>query len=227
LCLCALAAGRATGQDRPVMGRVPVEQISPALRERVHLTVEHPTLSAHGPVEAFTCKPATYYWLLDHPDLTAQLWRQLGAKVADVTSLGDGRFGWSDGQGSSLHWETALRTPQQRIWYAEGRVKPGMLLPTTAIKAVMVINYTEGQDKLGHPALRHQVQLFLRTDSMAVAMAARVVGMSAPHMAEQYLGQIETFFAAMSWYLNENPRQARALCEKAGVTIPEDGESPR
>ena len=226
LCLCALAVGRASAQERSASGRVPLEQLPPAVRDRVRLVVEHPTLASHGPVEAFACQPSMYYWLLDHPDVTARLWKLLGAKVADLTDLGGGRYGWSDGQGSTIHWETVWRTPQQRVWYAEGHVKPGMLLPTATIKAVMVINCTEGHDKLGRPAIRHQVELLLRTDSTALALAARLVGASAPHMAEQYVGQIETFFGAMSWYLNEYPSKARGLFEKAGVTLREEGNPP-
>jgi hypothetical protein len=191
--------------------RVPLEQLPAEVRERVRTVVEQPTLSTRGPVEVFTCQPAVYHWLLDHPDQTVRLWRGLGAKATEIQDRGNGVFGWQDGHGGDVHWETVLRGPRQRVWYAEGQVRPGALLPTVPVQAVAVLDITEGHDADGRPALRHQMSLLVHTDSQAIALAARLLGASAPHVAEQYVGQMEMFFAAMAWYLDQHPEQAERL----------------
>jgi hypothetical protein len=188
--------------------------MTPTVRDRVRAVTEQPTLTAQGAQEVFNCQPSMYYWLLEHPDQAARLWKMLGAKVADIQDQGSGRFSWQDGQGSSLHWDLVHKSPTQRIWYAEGMVKPAMLLPASQVRAVVVLNLNEGQDSLGRPAMKHQVKFALRADGMAVALAARIMGASAPKAAEQYVGQIETFFAALAWYLDEHPRKAEVLMEK-------------
>ena len=33
-------------------------------------------------------------------------------------------------------------------------------------------------------------------------------------MAEQYVGQVEMFFAAMSWYLDQHPDRAEAMFQE-------------
>ena len=53
--------------------------------------------------------------------------------------------------------------------------------------------------------------MVLQTDNGAVALAARLLGASAPHLAQQYIGQIEMFFGAMAWYLDRYPRHAAQL----------------
>jgi hypothetical protein len=53
--------------------------------------------------------------------------------------------------------------------------------------------------------------LTLHTDSHAVAVAARILGASAPHAGEQVVGQIEMFYGALAWYLDQHPRQAEDL----------------
>jgi hypothetical protein len=191
--------------------RVPLDQIAPELRERVRAVVEQPTLASRGPLEAFACNPAVYGWLLNHPDQAVRLWRRLGAKCAEIKDRGNGRFGWSDGQGSEITWDTVLDTPDQRIWYAEGHVKPGLLLPTVPVQAVIVLTHTEGRDVKGRPAIRHQAGMILHTDSRTAALAARLLGASAPRMAEQYVGQIQTFYAALAWYLEQHPELAESL----------------
>ena len=171
------------------------------------MVVEQPTLVTHGPAEAFACQPVVYHWLLDHPDQTVRLWRMLGAKCTDIQQPEEGKFCYQDPQGSKINWSVSLDNGRQRIWYAEGQVKPGVLLPMVQMQAVLVLTYAEGTDGKGKPAVRHQMDLLIKSDSTAVALATRLLGSSAPRMAEQYVGQIEMFFAAMAWYLEQTPSE--------------------
>jgi hypothetical protein len=197
---------------------VPLDELAPPIRERVRTVIEHPTLSSRGPLEAFHCRPALYYWLLDHPDIAVYLWRGLGAKCTDIQSLGDGSFMWRDAQSGEVHWQTIVRTPKQRVWYAEGRVKAGLMLPAVSIRAVVVLNHQEGSDGKGKPAMRHQMDMILHTDSRAVSLATRLFGASAPRLAEEYVSQLEMFFGALAWYLSEHPDKATALFQELRIS---------
>jgi hypothetical protein len=201
-----------------VAAPVPLDQLPPPLRERVRSVLERPTLSARGPLEAFHCGPTFYYWLLDHPDLAMRLWRGLGAKCSDIQSSGEGNFFWRDAQYGEVHWHTIIRTAKQRVWYAEGRVKPGVMLPAVSLRAVVVLNHDDGHDGDGKSAVRHQMDMILHTDSRAVHLAARLFGASAPRLAEEYVGQMEMFFGALAWYLSEHPEKAKPLMEELKQT---------
>ena len=39
-------------------------------------------------------------------------------------------------------------------------------------------------------------------------------GFSAPHLAQQYVGQMQMFYGALAWYLNQHPRHAEVLFEQ-------------
>ncbi len=206
--------------------RVPLEELPPAVRDRVRKVLEHPTLSARGPAEGFCCSPLLYYWLVEHPDQAARLWRGLGAQCTNILNLGGGRFGWEDAQAGEIHWDTVLRGPHQRVWYAEGQVKPAPLLPSAPVHAVLVLHHVEGRDGDGHPAMRHQMDLVLHTDSRALALAARLFGVAAPRAAEQYIAQMEMFFGALAWYLTEHPAKAKTLFEQLQHPAGTDAASP-
>lgn len=212
-----------TRTDRPAPSSapdVPLDALPPGLRERVASVLERPALTAKGPSETFNARPETYRWLLDHPQVGVRLWRQLGAKVADINDRGDGVFQWKDDNGSQVDWHIGLRTANLVLWYAEGKIKPSPLLPTTAFRAVAVLHYTTGNDTTGKPAVRHQVHFHLRCDSAAVALAARLLGASAPRMAEQYLGQLQVFYGGMAWYLDQDEDRARQMFARAGLFVP-------
>ena len=193
---------------------IPLNEIPAGVREKVGAAAEQPTLVTHGPTEAFTCQPVVYHWLLDHPDQTVRLWRMLGAKCTDILKVDDNLFCYKDAQGTKVTWGVALDNGRQRVWYAEGQAKPTLLLPTVQVQAVLVDTYCEGTDGNGQPAMRHQMDLYIKTDSTAIGLAARLLGASGPRLAEQYVGQVEMFFAAMSWYLDQHPDRAEAMFQE-------------
>jgi hypothetical protein len=191
--------------------RVALEDMPAAVRDKVRAVMEKATLVGRGPVEVFTCQPAMYYWLLDNPDQAVRLWRLIGAKCTDIDREPNNRFRWHDAQGSNLHWDTVLRTGTQRVWFAEGKVNPGVLLPMVDVQAVVVLNHIEGTDAAGKTAIRHQIDLYLKTDGRAMSIATKLFGASSPRVAEQHIGQIEMFYAALSWYLDQHPEKATEL----------------
>lgn len=200
---------------------VPLERLPAAVREAVRQTLVQPTYHARGPAECFICEPAHYHWFLDHPDRAVVAWRRLGAKCIDIEDRGNGRFGWSDPQGSDVTWTTVYQDAHMRVWYAEGRVRPGSLLPYLPVRAVVVLRYAEEYDQTGQSFLRHQAELLLHTDSKTAAVVAKLVGVSAPRLGEQYVAQLEMFYSALSWYLGQHPRQADVLL--SGVAGPPTG----
>src|SRR5262249_35064543 len=138
-------------------------------------------------------------------------WRRLGTKCCDISDRGHGRFAWTDGHGSDIRWDTVYRSPTLRVWLAEGVVKPGPVLPAVAVQAVAVIRCGAGRDGQGRPVAHQQGDLYLHTDSKAVALAAELMGQSAQELAGQAVGQMELFYSAIVWYLDRHPERAEVL----------------
>jgi hypothetical protein len=206
--MVCVSAGTATAQQpdrKPPVAPLPLDDVPTGLRGKIKNVLDQPLFSTRGPAETFACQPFQYTYLLDHPDQAVKLWRKLGAKCVTISDRGQGRFGWSDEKGGDLHWDTAYNGPKMRIWYAEGKVRPGALLPLVNVRAVVVLRHSEGKDAKGNPLVRHQAELFLTSDSATAALAARLLGPSAPRMAEQYVGQMQTFFSALAWYYGRHP----------------------
>ena len=201
--------------------RVPIDSVPAAIRSKVQLVLDNPSLSVKGRAEGVLTAADVYRWLLENPPVAIRLWRALGAKVADVAEPQSGVYHWTDGQGSDIRWQTATRTPTMHVWYAEGKVKPAVLMPASAFKAVCVLHYAEGKDDEGRATIRHQAHFLVRCDGRAMALAARVLGGSAPRLGEQYLGQLQMFYGGLGGYLTQNPPRARRLLAKIGLLPPQ------
>jgi hypothetical protein len=194
-----------------VAHKVPLDQMPAAVRERVRRVMEQPKLSARGPIEVFRGRMDMYQWLLDHPDRGVTAWRRLGSKCSEITDRGHGRFGWTDGQGSDIHWDTVYRSPLLRVWYAEGKAKPGPLLPAVSVQAVAVIRCNQARDGRGCAVIYQQGDLYLHTDSKAAALAAELLGRSAPQLMEEAISQMQLFFSALIWYADRHPERAELM----------------
>jgi hypothetical protein len=208
----------ASGSSAP-LPHIPTVALPADLRASVQAVLDQPTLSAKGPVETFNAVAGTYRWLLEHPDHGVKLWRLLGARVTDIEDRG-GTYYWKDAEGTDMHWRIVYRDSSTQAWYAEGKAKATFLLPAAPFRAVVVLKYTTGTDLNDRPAIRHQVSFVLRCDSRAMALAARILGASAPHLAEQYLAQLQLFYGGLAWYLGQDQTRCRKLFQRAGLSVP-------
>jgi hypothetical protein len=205
----AFAAEPAKSPSLPLP--VALEEIPSGPREKLTKVMKSPTVSAVGPAEEFVAHPDMYQWLLDHPDRTAAAWRKLGVEAVEIKMLKDGRFTWKDENGSELTWQNVGQGPNGRIWYAEGKVKPALLLPTVPVKAVAIIAHSERARRSGDYIITHQLQIYLQSESKAANLVMRMFGDSAPKMAEQGSEQLLMFFSGIAKYAHDKPEKAKAL----------------
>src|SRR5262245_53124773 len=173
--------------------------------------MEKPTLMTRGPAETFPCMPEQYFWLLDHPDRAVTAWRRLGAKCVTIQRRGPGKFGYVDDAGSDVTWETIHQSPGLRIWYADGGVKAGPLLPIVPVRALILLRHTESKLLGGGSAIHHQSGVVIHTGSGAANAVTKLMGQSAPKLARDGLGRLQLFFSALSCYLDRHPERVEPL----------------
>jgi hypothetical protein len=59
--------------------------------------------------------------------------------------------------------------------------------------------------------IKHQIEVFLHTDSRAAALVTRLVGDGAPRMAQQGAEQLLMFFSGIARYAHDKPEKAQGL----------------
>jgi hypothetical protein len=174
-CLAVSAVRAQPPSTRPeTAALVPLAEVPPALRERVRRVLEQPALYARGPTEEFTGCPELYFWFLENPHRAAAAWRRLGAPCLEIMDRGSGRFGWNDGEGTDICWETIYRSDLLRVWYAEGSARPTPLLPAVPVRVVVVLRHCQQPDATGQSLLYQQADLFVQTESRAANLVTRM-----------------------------------------------------
>ena len=191
------------------------EVVDPIYREAVIAVVRKPTIAARGTFGEFICAPNLFEWLLAHPDRVALAWRRMGVPCVEISDVGNGKFAWADGEGSELVWQKVGQFKDGLIWYATGKVKASPVTPTVPVKAVVVMTYPKRPVKDETMAVTPMAQVYLHTDSKAAALVMRVMGPSAPKMAEEGADQLVLFFVGVARHAHTHPEKAEALLAPA------------
>jgi hypothetical protein len=210
--VCCVSASCADAADLPGKGiSIPLASLDERAAALAKQVMDRPTVQARGPAETFICTPQQYYWLLDNPDRAVTAWRRLGAKCVSIERRGPDIFGYVDDAGTNITWEVVHKAPGLRIWFAEGKVKPSAVLPLVPVKALVVLHTKEGKTPEGKTVVHHFSEVAIHTDSVAATTLTKMMGQSAPKLAEQGLGQLQLFFSALSGYVGRHPERIEVL----------------
>ncbi|MBX7105006.1 MAG: hypothetical protein K1X57_13050 [Gemmataceae bacterium] len=188
---------------------VPMDAIPQVFREKVQKVTQQPAIVARAVPEEFT--EGIYDWLLDHPDRASLAWRRLGIPCAEIAPRPQGRFGWSDGQGTEVNWQVVGKTDTCRVWYAEGQARVSPLMPLVPVKAVVVLHHAKAAGLDGRKRVAHVCDVYLHTDSKAAAMTARMLGPAMPRLAQQGADQLLLFFSGLTRYFEDHPEDIESL----------------
>lgn len=180
-------------------------------RDAVLAVVKKPTMSTRGVSAEITCDPAVYTWLLEHPDRTSLAWQRLKVPCVEIKDAGKGSFTWMDGEGSELSWQPVGRFADGLVWYATGKVKVSPVTPTVPVRAVVVMVHPSKPLAGGGATMTPLTHVYLQTDSKAANVVLRVLGPTAPKLAEQGAEQLLYFFTGISRYLHKHPNRADEL----------------
>jgi hypothetical protein len=187
------------------------EVVRPEFKSAVTKVVRQPTIATKAKGEEVVCTVAVYEWLFDHPDRVALAWQRLKVPSITINDLGGGKFAWVDENGSEIVWQTVGTFPDGRVWYANGKVKPGKAGPSIPVQGVIVVCHPKKLEKDGVALFAPTAHAFLHSDSRTANLALRAIGPAAPKIAEDAAEQLLEFFGGIANYVQKNPKKAEML----------------
>ena len=229
--VCVICGNPADANDNRVSQRRPgptvatttqpsqafLDAIPAPFRENVNSVIRTSTLAAKASEEPFTAHSKVYDWLVDHPDRSSLAWRRMDVPCVEIKDLGNGKFFWTDSNGSELTWQVAAKFTDGMVWYATGKVKASAVMPMVPVKAVAILKMprkaADTHDEIA--TFEPSVNVYLQTDSRAATVLLKMVGPAAPRMAEQGAEQLLLFFSGPARYIHDHPDEATQLLAPA------------
>lgn len=155
---------------------VPLDQVSPALRESVAEVIREHHFHHQSKPDTFPCNPKLYLSLLNEPALTLALWQDLSPTPAKLRQVAPGIYQGNDGAGATATWQFALRSPRLHVLLCQLNYVSPRGHAQLEGRVVLVVRSGFYREVNGETWVRHDIEAFVKVDSRgwkAIAVTAR------------------------------------------------------
>jgi hypothetical protein len=187
---------------------VPLDKIAPEHREAVSEVIRDHTLHRKGAPETFPCNPRVYLCLVNEPALTLALWKDLSDSAVRLRQVSPNRYEGTDGNGASAVWDFVYRSPKLHVMlcnlnYASPR-------GTAKVDARIVLLLRSGfyREVNGEPWIQHDIEAFVKVDSMGWKAVARTVRPVVEKVLEDQVREAGWFVSLMGRLVATYPNWA-------------------
>jgi hypothetical protein len=190
---------------------VPLDQLAAEYRESVSEVISEHTFHRQGESETFPCHGSLYMSLLDEPLVPLTLWKDLSASPVQLQKVGPDRYQGTDGAGASAVWDFVLRTPRLHILLAYfSYVSPRSNARVDA-RIVLIVHSSYVRDSNKEPWVQHDVEAYVKVDSMGWKTLARTVRPLIERILEEQVREAGYFVSLMSRLVLTYPNWARQV----------------
>jgi hypothetical protein len=190
---------------------VPLDQLAAEYRESVSEVISEHTFHRQGESETFPCHGSLYMSLLDEPLVPLTLWKDLSASPVQLQKVGPDRYQGTDGAGASAVWDFVLRTPRLHILLAYfSYVSPRSNVRVDA-RIVLIVHSSYVRDSNKEPWVQHDVEAYVKVDSMGWKTLARTVRPLIERILEEQVREAGYFVSLMSRLVVTYPNWARQV----------------
>lgn len=198
--------GSSSARDRAAAIRaIPMKALDAAARQKVNAVLASVTIFRRLPVQMFQCDPELYLFMVEHPDVTTNIWEILGVSKVAIQRTGENTFNANDGAGTKSDIEFLHVAPDTHLLYAVGSYDGALFTRPVRGGALLLLKSGTITDKSGRSYLTCRLDVFCRVDHLGVELTARtfqgMVGKSADHNfieSISFLDQLSQAAAARS-----------------------------
>jgi hypothetical protein len=193
---------------------VPLDQIVPERREAVAEVIRDHTFHRQGDADTFPCPPSLYLSLINEPDMTVALWKDLSDSPVQLQKVAANRYEGADGSGSTATWEFVLRTPRLHVLMAYfNYVSPHGNAKVDA-RIVLIVNTTYFRDNKKESFVQHNVDAYVKVDSKGWKTVARTVRPVVERILEEQVKEAGYFISLMSRLVQTYPNWATEVVSR-------------
>lgn len=213
-------ADEARADIEKTLRRIPLSALEGPHRERVEEILTHPLLYRRGPVEAYPCKPELLDWLMRHPLVVAEFWRQMGLLVTDLVPLEDG-YECVEGNTLRVRFHEVYSGPNLRIVYCSGEAGRPPLPGKLRAEIVYVFRYHFARQPDGHYFVIQQMESFSTAKGAALKTLMKLTRAVTHRMVDQSMQDMTLYFSLMCRIMQMRPEWSKQLIKAAGTKHPE------
>ena len=198
---------------------IPWQMLAPNERNLTQSIVSGAGIYRRLPTRVIDCDPAMFTFLVQHPEVIADVWRVMGVSRVKLDKMAEGAFRGNDGAGTTgtvrfLASEWGPEARNTAVVLAEGAYDGKPFVMPLKARTIMLMRSSAVRERNGRYYVTVRADAFIHVDQMAVELVAKTVQPWVNATADRNLIETLTFVSNFSRTAEKNPEGMKRMAAR-------------
>lgn len=199
---------------KDALDSIPRDKLSEDQIEKIRSVVNKATIYRRMPTQVIRCDPDLYLFVMNHPEVVANIWQLMGIEDIVLEPIDGGRFLADDGAGTRGTGEFLFRNHDTHLVYAEGRYDGPLFAKPVDGACVMLLKSGYAREPDGYYYITVRLDMFVRLDHVGLDLLAKTFQPLVVKVADYNFIATTNFMQSLSRTAENNPRGMQRLSER-------------
>ena len=216
-----LAANTSRAARESAQRSIPYDKMDVGARAKVDWVLARTSVFRRLPVRVIPCDPDLYVFLIQHPDVVANVWRVLGVSRMIMQQTGADTFRVNDGAGTQGTVEFLFRSQDTQVVYVDGSYSGPPLPKAIEGRCLLILRSGYVEESNGRSYITTRLDAFVSVEPGAVELMTRTLQPLMGKTADANFHQTIGFLASLSRTAEVNSPGVQRLANKLVHVRPE------
>ena len=222
----ALGASTTRAAKKEAIEAVPLQKIAAQDRRAVKKVMTDCSLFRRMPTGIIQCDPEVFTFLMKHPEMLVEMWKELGISRVDLKRTGKNRFSLTDNAGTTAQLrvveEKCESGAQNRIvMYADGAYEGKPFKKPVRAQVVLLLRSGSFRETNGQVYVAARLDTFLRIDRASIELIAKAMHPWVGKTADANFLDTLQFVGNLSQAGTRNPNSVQRLVSNLSNVSPD------
>ena len=158
---------------KAAMRELPLDKIDEADRQRVIEVLKHTSVYRRLPTQVMRCDPELFQFVIDHPEVMANIWQLLGIEDIQLHRTSPTTFDADDGEGTRGQVEVLHRTHDTCLVYAGGSYDGPLFSQPITGNCVLMLRTAYSREPDGFYYITTRLDVFVQLNHVGLDFLAK------------------------------------------------------
>jgi hypothetical protein len=208
----AATSSRAARED--ALRSIPYNKLTPDGQAKVGAVLANVSMFRRMPTQVTRCDPELYLFMVDHPDVTVNLWQVLDVTTIQLQQTGPQTYRANDGQGTKGDVEFLYRSQNLHLVYAAGAYEGPLFQNQVRGGCLLLLKTGYSNDTDGQHYVTSQLDIFFNLEHVGLDLLTKTFHPLVGKAADYNFIESATFLATLTRTGEAKPAAMQQLAGK-------------
>jgi len=206
------STSRASRED--ALATIPRERLNAEQLQKVDELVAKTSIFRRLPTQVIECDPQIYQYVMEHPEIVANIWQLLGIEKVVLKPIGPDVYQAEDGAGTKGVLHFLYRSPELHVIYSEGTYDGPMFTQNVSGGCLLILKTGYQREVDGKYYITSRVDTFIRLDNVGLEFLAKTFQPLVGRVVDYNFIATGSFVESLSHTAEKNPAGMQRLAAK-------------